>query len=87
MEEPCRLVVIEGNGVIDIDFSGSRVLLQVIAELRQRNVDVAIARLASERAQSAGIQTGLFAALGTDHIFRSVQDAIEALAERASCRR
>jgi sulfate permease, SulP family len=86
MQEPCRLVVIEGNGVIDIDFSGSRVLLQVIAELRQRNIDVAVARLASERAQSAGVQTGLFAALGADHIFRSVEDAIDVLAKRASFR-
>jgi sulfate permease, SulP family len=84
MKEPCRLVVIEGNGVIDIDFSGSRMLLQVITELRQRNIDVAVARLASERAQGAGVQTGLFAALGADHIFRSVEDAIDALAKRSS---
>jgi len=40
---------------------------------------VAVARLASERAQGAGVQTGLFAALGADHIFRSVEEAIDVL--------
>jgi MFS superfamily sulfate permease-like transporter len=79
MGEPCRLVVIEGNGVIDIDFSGSQVLQKIITDLRQRNIDVAVARLASERAQGAAVQTGLFAVLGNDHVFRSVEDAIQAL--------
>jgi len=84
MAEPCRLVVIEGNGVIDIDFSGSQMLQQIIADLRQRDIDVAVARLASERARSAGVRTGLFAALGDDHVFRSVEHAIDALAARPS---
>jgi sulfate permease, SulP family len=82
MSVPCRLVVIEGNGVIDIDFSGSRVLQQTIADLRQRNIDVALARLASERAQNAAVRTGLYAVLGGDHVFRSVEDAIRVLAAR-----
>jgi len=84
MREPCRLVVIEGNGVIDIDFSGSRVLQQTIADLRQRNIDVAVARLASERAQNAAVQTGLYTVLGGDHLFRSVEDAIQVLAALSS---
>ena len=84
MAEPCRLVVIEANGVIDIDFSGSQVLQQIIVDLRQRNIDVAVARLASERAQSAAVQTGLYTALGSDHMFRSVEDAIQVLAARSS---
>src|SRR5262249_50430617 len=41
MAEPCRLLVIEGNGVINIDFSGSQVLQQIIADLRRRDIDVA----------------------------------------------
>ena len=74
--EPCRLVVIEANGMIDIDFTGSRVLQQTILELRQRKIDVAIARLESERAQRAAAQSGLIATLGADHVYRSVDEAI-----------
>jgi SulP family sulfate permease len=78
MVEPCRLVVIEAHGVIDIDFTGSQMLEQVIAELRQRNIQVALARLESERAQRAAIRTGLIAVLGPEQIFHSVEDAIRA---------
>ncbi len=41
MAEPCRLVVIEARGVIDIDFTGSQMLQQVIGELRQQHTEVA----------------------------------------------
>jgi sulfate permease, SulP family len=74
--DPCRLVVIEANGTIDIDFTGSQVLQQTILELRRRNIDVAIARLESERARHAATRTGLMATLGADHVFRSVDDAM-----------
>jgi sulfate permease, SulP family len=74
--DPYRLVVIEANGMIDIDFTGSQVLQQTILELRGRKIDVAIARLESKRAQHTAAQTGLIAALGADHVFRSVDDAI-----------
>jgi len=74
--DPCRLVVIEANGMIDIDFTGSRVLQQTILELRRRKIDVAIARLESERAHHAAARTELIVTLGADHVFRSVDDAI-----------
>jgi SulP family sulfate permease len=75
-EEPCRYVVLEAHGVIDIDFTGSHMLQQVIAELRARGIDLAIARMSSERARAAAQQTGLIDALGEDHLFRSVEEAI-----------
>jgi SulP family sulfate permease len=76
--EPCLFVVIEAHGVIDIDFSGSQMLQEVIAELHQRNIRVALARLESERARSAAKRSGLMAVLGPDQVFRSVEDAIRA---------
>jgi sulfate permease, SulP family len=51
MAEPCRLVVIEASGVIYIDFTGSGILQQLIRDLRGRGIDVAVARLESDRAQ------------------------------------
>ena len=76
LPEPCRLVVIEANGIIDIDYTGAQVLLQLIDDLRKQKIDVALARLESEQAQSSAARTGLIAALGADHVFRSVEDAV-----------
>jgi len=74
--EPCRLVVIEANGIIDVDFTGAQVVQQLIDDLRKQRIDVALARLESEQAQKSAARTGLIAALGADHVFRSVEDAI-----------
>ena len=75
-EEPCRYLVIEAHGVIDIDFTGADTLQQLITELRRRGIDVAIARMSSERAREAARRTGLIDVLGEDHLFRSVEEAI-----------
>jgi sulfate permease, SulP family len=77
-EEPCRLVVIEASGVIDIDFTGSQILQQTIIELQRRDIDVAFARLESDRAQRAAARTGLIAVVGNDYVFLSVEDAVRA---------
>jgi len=75
-EDPPRYLVIEAHGVIDIDFTGSRMLQQLIADLRARGTDLAIARMSSERARKAARRTGLLDILGEDHLFRSVEEAI-----------
>ncbi len=75
-EEPYRYVIIEAHGVIDIDFTGSNMLQKLIAELRARGVDLAIARMSSERARAAARRTGLVDALGENHLFRSVEEAV-----------
>jgi sulfate permease, SulP family len=77
--KPVRLVVIEGGGVSDVDFTGSRVMSQAIGELRARGITVAIARLSDPRAQAAAERTGLIAAVGADHVFKSVHEAVERL--------
>jgi SulP family sulfate permease len=77
-QAPCRLVVIEASGVIDVDFTGSQILQQAVAELRRREIDVSLARLESERAKEAAARTGLIDVLGPDHVFRSVEQAIRA---------
>jgi sulfate permease, SulP family len=78
MHEPCRLAVIEASGVIHIDFTGAQVLQQIITNLRKRGIEVFLARLESERAQHAAVQTGLIATLGANRVFRSVEDAVRA---------
>jgi sulfate permease, SulP family len=76
---PIRLVVIEAVGVIDIDYTGSQVLQETIAQLRAAGIDVAISRLEAQRAQAAGRRTGLYDALGPHHRFHSAEEAVRTL--------
>jgi len=65
--------------VIDIDYTGSQIFQETIAELRARSIDVAIARLSDPRAQAQADRTGLFAALGPERAFRTVEEAVHQL--------
>jgi SulP family sulfate permease len=42
---PVKLLVIEANGIIDIDYTGSQILRRAIAELGAMNIIVALTRL------------------------------------------
>ena len=70
-------MVIEAQGVLDVDFTGSLVLQRAIGELRRRGIDVAMARLESARAMQSANRTGLITALGRDHLFRTVEEAVQ----------
>ena len=76
---PVRLVVIEASGMIDIDYTGALMLSRLIETLRARGIDVALARLSTERAKTQVDRTGLLEAFGPHHVFRSVEDAARAL--------
>ena len=80
---PIRLIVIEANALVEIDYTGAAMLADLIRELRSRGLDVSIARLESVRAQASFERLGLLELIGRDHIFRSVQEAIDALAGSA----
>ncbi|MBV9628909.1 MAG: SulP family inorganic anion transporter, partial [Xanthobacteraceae bacterium] len=83
LTEPCRLVVIEANGVIDFDFTGAEILQQTIIDLRTEGIDVMLTRLESEIAVRAAERAGLLSLLGPDHVFRSVEDAVQAYRGRS----
>jgi MFS superfamily sulfate permease-like transporter len=77
--QPLRIVVLEGSGVIDIDYTGSRLLCSALSDLRARGIVVCMARLSDDRARAAAERTGLFAELGPGRDFKSVHDALLAL--------
>ena len=79
-DPPPRLIVIEANALVEIDYTAATVLADLIGRLRERGVDVAVARLESVRAQESFARLGLFALIGPDHVFRSVQEAVDTLA-------
>ena len=75
-----RLVILEASSIIEIDYSAARSLAGVIAQCRAAGVTFAIARLESVRAQQALSRFGILALIGPDHVFRSVDEAVRALA-------
>jgi sulfate permease, SulP family len=77
---PAKLLVLEANGISQIDYTAATALLNLIRECHARAIDFAIARLESPNAQAALRRFGLDAALGPDRVFRSVQEAVSARA-------
>lgn len=78
--QPVKLLVIEANGMIDIDYTGSQVLRRAIAEWQDAGIVVAIARLSVGRAREQAHRTGVIETIGPDHVFMSVEEAVRKLA-------
>jgi len=79
-DDKLQLVVLEATGIVEIDFTAAQMLTSVIRECHKENVAFAIARLESVRAQEAMARFGINETLGSDREFRSVEEAIRALA-------
>jgi SulP family sulfate permease len=80
--ERARLLVLEATGIVEIDFTAGQILCDLIRKCHADGVDFAIARLESIRAQEAMARLGINEVLGPDRQFRSVEEAIRALAKR-----
>jgi MFS superfamily sulfate permease-like transporter len=76
---PVKLLVLEASGVIDIDYTGSELFQHAIANLKAKGVTVAIARLSHEQAQREARRSGLTRIVGKDHVFMSVEEAVQKL--------
>jgi MFS superfamily sulfate permease-like transporter len=81
---PVRLVVIDASKVIYLDYTGTRAVRRLFRDFTERGIMVAIARLSEARSQAAVRRSGIIRAIGENHVFRSVQDAVVALGPRAS---
>jgi len=79
-----RLVVLESSGIVGIDFTAAEALIDAIGHAHAHGLDFAVARLESVRAQDLFRRFGVLDQLGPDHLFRSVEDAIRALAPAPS---
>ena len=79
-EHRTRLVVLEGSGIIEVDFTAAQILRELVAESRESGIAVAFARLESPAAQEALQRFGVADLLGGDHIFHSVDEAVRAMA-------
>ena len=79
---PVSLVVLEASGVADVDFTAAQALIEILDHCRAANIGFAVARLESTRAHAALNRFGVLSALGPDHLFHSVDDAVNRLAPR-----
>jgi MFS superfamily sulfate permease-like transporter len=75
-----RLLVLEAGGIPEIDFTAAQALLDLVKACQERGVTLGVARLESLRAQAAFERFGLYELLPKDHVFRSVDEAVRALA-------
>jgi SulP family sulfate permease len=75
-QPPTKLLVIEASGINDIDYTGSQMLQQAIANLRVKGIAVAVARLSSEGVRGQASRSGLIEIIGEDNMFMSVEEAV-----------
>jgi len=78
-----RLIVLEATGILEIDFTAAQILGDLIRRCHGNGVAFAMARLESQRARDALARFGIDRELGPGRTFRSVEDAIRALAGAA----
>lgn len=83
--EPVHALVLDANGMSDIDYTAVRMLGELLAELRQRKVATAIAR-ASHLIHRELKHGGLLQSLGPDRLFATVDEAVDTVAAQAEGR-
>ena len=80
--DPVRALVLDANGISDIDYTGVRMLGELIAELKQREVAIGMAR-SSHLIHRQLERGGLLQSLGPDRMFATVEEAAGALVAAA----
>jgi MFS superfamily sulfate permease-like transporter len=74
--EPPRWFVLLADAIDDVDFTGGKTLLELAGQLTDRNVVLCVA--AAERVMPELERFGVIDAIGVDHVFVSLDDAIAA---------
>jgi SulP family sulfate permease len=73
-----RTLVVDANGISDVDYTGAKVLGALLEELKDKDVCVALAR-ASHLVHHDLKHAGLIETIGTDRLFASVEEAVRSL--------
>lgn len=71
-------LVVDANGIADVDYTGAKAFGELIAELKGQGVAFALAR-ASHLVHHDLKHAGLIEVIGTDRLFPSVEEAVRAL--------
>jgi MFS superfamily sulfate permease-like transporter len=78
VQRPLDTLVLEAQGIAEVDYTAAQALREVIEDCRGRGIDFRIARLESVRARQSLERFGVLALLGPDKVFLSVAQAIAA---------
>jgi SulP family sulfate permease len=78
-----HVLVLDVVGMHDIDFTGARALNGVLDELDRQQITFALTRAGGHLRENLA-RSGLLERIGTDRLFRSVDDAVKALAPQNS---
>jgi sulfate permease, SulP family len=81
--QPVHTLVLDGDAMPDIDYTGAQALGQLVPELEREGVHVAVAR-ASEIAHRDLRRSGLLDAIGPGRVFTNVDDAVRALTQAST---
>ncbi len=81
---PLKAIILEASNIVEIDFTASQTLAQIIGHCGELGLSLDIARLESVRSQQALDQFGILSLLGHDRVFRSVEEAIDQLVRSKS---
>jgi high affinity sulfate transporter 1 len=76
-DPPCRVAVIDCEMMADMDMTGAARLSELVSELREREVDVRLARLHGS-AQKVAYRFGVLDEIGDDHVHLTVAEAVRA---------
>jgi len=77
------LVVLDALGMSDIDYTGARMLGEVLDELDRDHVAFAVAR-AGQHVRESLSRSGLLERIGEDHFFSSADEAVTGLGPKSS---
>jgi len=78
--QPPRLVVLEADNIASIDYTAAMILGEIIRHCQTAGIAFAVARLESVVTQEQFSRFGLTEILGADHLFHSVDQALQSLA-------
>jgi SulP family sulfate permease len=76
-EHPPRWFVLDAAAIDDIDYTAGLTLAELADQLRERGVVLALAQL-GEKVRAEIDRFGITAKVGTEHIYETTQDAVEA---------
>ncbi len=76
MKKDLRFLIVNAQGINQIDASGEEVLRELAEQLRESNIEIYFARL-KKQVNDTMRRTGFVEFLGEDHFFRRLDQAIE----------
>jgi MFS superfamily sulfate permease-like transporter len=75
---PVKALILDADGMSDVDYTAARQLGQMATELRRRGIQLGVART-SHLVHHDLKHSGLLADIGPDHLYATVQDAVAGL--------